>query len=106
MATRSVQKGKSDMKRSLALAACIAAFAAVFAGCASRNDVDSNPSGNDSSMVRNDDSSYSSAERTDHSSNTVVDRAESTVDDVIDGGKRIVDDTASTAKDVVDNVTG
>ena len=78
----------------VSLLACITAFV----GCASRDDVDSNPA-KDSSFTR-DDSYYS-----DDSSKTIVDRAESTVDDVIDGGKRVVDDTASTAKDIVDNVT-
>ena len=85
----------------VSLLACITAFV----GCASRDDVDSNPA-KDSSFTRED--SYYSGESSYYrydSSKTIVDRAESTVDDVIDGGKRVVDDTAITAKDIVYNVT-
>lgn len=94
------------MKKTLALAAAVCACCAVFTGCASKDNVDSNPESNDSAIVR-DDSYYtsdSSMYRED-SSKTIPERVGSTVDDVIDGGKRVVDDTASTAKDVVDNVT-
>ena len=90
------------MKKILAFTAGVIACCAAFAGCASKDDVESNPSSHESSsLVYHDSSSYYEKD----SSKTIPDRVESTVDDVIDGGKKVVDDTASTAKDVVDNVT-
>lgn len=91
------------MKKTFTLVLAAAACCAAFTGCASKDNVDSNPD----SSVAVTDSSYYSSESSMHedSSKTVPERVGSTVDDVIDGGKRVVDDTASTAKDVVDNVT-
>ncbi len=95
------------MKKILALVMAVAACSAVFTGCASKDNVDSNPERDDSAVVRSDSYYTNDSTMTSQmdSSKTVGDRVESTVDDVIDGGKRVVDDTASTAKDVVDNVT-
>ncbi|MBQ2582117.1 MAG: hypothetical protein II574_10890 [Ruminococcus sp.] len=88
------------MKKTLALVLSLAACGAALTGCASKDNVDSNPEREETSVVRSDTDS-----RYDNSSKTVPERVESTVDDVIDGGKNIVDDTASTAKDVVENIT-
>ena len=88
------------MKKTLALVLSLAACGAALTGCASKDNVDSNPGREETSVVRSDTDS-----RYDNSSKTVPERVESTVDDVIDGGKNIVDDTASTAKDVVENIT-
>lgn len=88
------------MKKTLALVLSLAACGAALTGCASKDNVDSNPEREETSVVRSDTDS-----RYDNSSKTVPERVESTVDDVIDGGKDIVDDTASTAKDVVENIT-
>jgi hypothetical protein len=91
------------MKKTFTLVLAAAACCAAFTGCASKDNVDSNP---DSSMAVTDSSYYSSeSSMYEDSSRTIPERVGSTVDDVIDGGKRVVDDTASTAKDVVDNVT-
>lgn len=96
------------MKKTLTLVAAVLACSMAFVGCASKDNVDSNPKRDDSSLARTDSSYYTNESRFDSvtdSSKTVPDRVESTVDDVIDGGKEIVDDTASTAEDVVDNIT-
>lgn len=92
------------MKKTLALVLSLAACGAALTGCASKDNVDSNPEKQDSSVVRSD-SYYAADSSVGSSSKTVPERVGSTVDDVIDGGKNIVDDTASTAKDVVDNIT-
>ncbi len=92
------------MKKTLTLITAVLACSSVFAGCASKDNVASNPE-SESSVRMNDSSYYTNESRWEDSSKTVPERVGSTVDDVIDGGKRVVDDTASTAQDVVDNIT-
>lgn len=92
------------MKKTLALTAAVIACSAVFAGCASKDNVDSNPESS-SRADMNDSSYYTNESMWEDSSKTIPERVGSTVDDVIDGGKRVVDDTASTAQDVVENIT-
>lgn len=98
-----ISERKSGMKKTLALITAVLACGTVFAGCASKDNVDSNPESSSASM--NDSSYYTNESRWEDSSKTIPERVGSTVDDIIDGGKRVVDDTASTAQDVVDNVT-
>ena len=89
------------MKKFLAFILSICACCTAFAGCASKDDVDSNPSSREDTVSATDSAWDDDMD----SSRTFPQRVESTVDDLIDGGQRVLDDTASTADDVVDNIT-